>query len=138
MPGVQRRNPGEINGTADEAPAYGVKAGREGTSRAGGWPIVWAIYSQKEWEPMNGKGHAAPRAVNDRRAVSRIVCGEIDNERRPHKATSPRQKKLTRWRAGTCRICGEWSSYISQDHARRHGYKNADEMAHADVMDWTE
>ena len=68
---------------------------------------------------MNGKGHAAPRAVNDRRAVSRIVCGEIDNERRPHKATIPRQKKVTRWRAGTCRICGEWSSYISQDHAHR-------------------
>ena len=35
-------------------------------------------------------------------------------------------------------ICGEWSTYISQDHAHRHGYKNADEMARAGVMHWTE
>ena len=62
----------------------------------------------------------------------------IENATKDWHAPLPEQKHVTRWRAGTCTICGEWSTYISQDHAHRHGYKNADEMAHAGVMHWTE
>ena len=48
------------------------------------------------------------------------------------------QKKPSRWRAGICSICGEYMTYISQDHAHRHGFDSADEMAKAGVMRWAE
>lgn len=89
-------------------------------------------------ENMQKRGRTQPRPVNDRRHVAQIVCGEIENATKDWHAPLPEQKHVTRWRAGTCTICGEWSTYISQDHAHRHGYKNADEMAHAGVMHWTE
>ena len=43
-----------------------------------------------------------------------------------------------RWRAGICSICGEYMTYISEDHAHKHGFANADEMAKAGVMRWAE
>ena len=87
---------------------------------------------------MQKRQMTQPRPLNDRRHVSGIVCGEIENERKNWHSATPRQKCITRWRSGTCTLCGEWSTYISQDHAHRHGYQNADEMAHAGIMRWTE
>ena len=43
-------------------------------------------------------------------------------------------KHPTRFTSGVCRICGEWVEMITQDHAHRHGFKNADEMAKQGVI----
>jgi hypothetical protein len=43
-------------------------------------------------------------------------------------------KRPSRWNSGVCSICGKWVECITQDHARLHGYKNADEMAKAGVI----
>lgn len=43
-------------------------------------------------------------------------------------------KRFSRWNSGVCSICGKWVECITQDHARLHGYKNADEMAKAGIV----
>ena len=51
-----------------------------------------------------------------------------------YKAYTMRSKKPSKFRCGICSICGEWVEMITQDHAHRHGFKNADEMARAGVV----
>jgi len=34
----------------------------------------------------------------------------------------------------TCSLCGKWVEMITQEHAKEHGFKNADEMAKAGVI----
>lgn len=67
-----------------------------------------------------------------------MPCAVYEGQDHEKPPITVKQKAVTRWRAGTCRLCGEWSTYISQEHARRHGFRDADEMAKAGVMDWTE
>ena len=43
-------------------------------------------------------------------------------------------KRPSRWDSGVCSICGKWVEGITQEHAKEHGYKNADEMAKAGVI----
>lgn len=43
-------------------------------------------------------------------------------------------KNKSRWDSGVCSICGQWIECITQEHAKEHGYKNADEMAKAGVV----
>ncbi len=43
-------------------------------------------------------------------------------------------KRPSRWDSGVCSICGKWVECITQEHAKEHGYKNADEMAKAGVI----
>jgi len=43
-------------------------------------------------------------------------------------------KRYSRWNSGVCSICGKWVECITQEHAKSHGYKNADEMARDGVV----
>ena len=43
-------------------------------------------------------------------------------------------KRVSRWNSGVCSICGKWVECITQEHAKEHGYRNADEMARAGVV----
>ena len=43
-------------------------------------------------------------------------------------------KTPTRWHRGVCSICGEWCEMITHEHAHRHGFKDADEMAREGVV----
>jgi hypothetical protein len=51
-----------------------------------------------------------------------------------YRAYAIRSKRPSRYRCGICNICGEWVEMITQEHAHRHGFKNADEMAQAGVV----
>lgn len=78
------------------------------------------------------------RAHRGRKEISVALCAVYEGQDHMKPPVFLKQKVATRWRSGTCRLCGKWSTYISQEHARRHGFKDADEMAKAGVMDWTE
>ena len=43
-------------------------------------------------------------------------------------------KVKSRWNSGICSLCGKWVEMITQEHAREHGFKDADEMARAGVV----
>lgn len=62
----------------------------------------------------------------------------IERENHRGKPVIIRQRLPSRWRAGVCKICGESFDYISQDHAHKHGFKDADAMSKAEVVGWTE
>ena len=47
---------------------------------------------------------------------------------------SVKQKRKTRWDSGVCSLCGQWVDMITQEHAHRHGFKNADDMARAGII----
>jgi hypothetical protein len=74
----------------------------------------------------------------DRKHVAYGKAEQIERENHRKKPLVMRQKKPSRWRAGVCKICGESFTYISQDHAHKHGFANADEMAQAGVVGWME
>ena len=74
----------------------------------------------------------------DRKHVAYGKAEQIERENHRKKPLVMRQKKPSRWRAGICSICGEYMTYISQDHAHKHGFDSADEMAKAGVMRWAE
>lgn len=78
------------------------------------------------------------RMHRGRKEISLTLCAAYEGRDHAKPPIVLKQTHLTRWRSGTCRLCGEWSTYISQEHAHRHGFKDADEMAKAGVMDWTE
>jgi len=40
----------------------------------------------------------------------------------------------SRWNSGICSLCGKWVEMITQEYAKEHGFKNADEMARAGVV----
>lgn len=78
----------------------------------------------------------------DRRKICESECAIIEGEKkkqgRQSKGVRVKQRYPTRWRAGICTICGEFSLFVSNEHARRHGYKSGDEMARAGVIRWME
>ena len=45
-------------------------------------------------------------------------------------------KQRSRWQSGICKICGEYFDCITNEHAHRHGFPNADAMAKSDVVDF--
>lgn len=73
-----------------------------------------------------------------RKEIGQSICAIIEQDNHRHPAVVPRQVKPTRWRAGICKICGQWSTFVSNDHAQSHGFKDANEMVKAGVMKWTE
>ena len=73
-----------------------------------------------------------------RRQVLYQKADQIEREAHRGNPVILHQKKPSRWRAGICSICGEYTTYISQDHAHKHGFDSADEMAKAGVMRWAE
>lgn len=51
----------------------------------------------------------------------------MDKSRKFKRISSGKKKKApSRWSSG---ICGVWVNMITQDHAKVHGFMNADEMA---------
>ena len=74
----------------------------------------------------------------DRRQVSYGKCEqiEIQENRKKKPPLVLRQKKHTRWNRGFCKMCQEPFEYISQDHAKMHGFRNADDMAMSDQVVW--
>lgn len=64
------------------------------------------------------------------------IMRKKEQEKHPPARYRFHQKKPSRWRAGICKICGVYFTFISQDHARSHGFKNADEMAASDKVSW--
>lgn len=72
------------------------------------------------------------------RKISIMQCEMIerDNYSRKKKPVVIASKKRSRWQSGICKICGEYFDCITQEHAHRHGFKNADEMAQSDAVDF--
>lgn len=90
------------------------------------------------------KKRTQPRS-NTRHGVSReaislchdTICNDIEKERQKAKSWSDLQNVKTdsRWRAGTCKICGEHYDYcLTNYHASKHGFKNAEEMIQAGAV----
>ena len=62
------------------------------------------------------------------------ACHDIENTIRRGKAWNDLKntKHISRWKAGTCAICGEYMEYcITNYHAGLHGYKSAEAMIKA-------
>ena len=72
------------------------------------------------------------------RKISVMQCEMIerDNRMKEKKPVILAVKKCSRWQSGICKICGEYFDCITQDHAHKHGFKNADEMAQSDAVDF--
>ena len=70
--------------------------------------------------------------------ISAMQCEMIerDNCSRKKKSVVIASKKRSRWQSGICKIGGEYFDCITQDHARKHGFKSADEMAQSDAVDF--
>lgn len=72
------------------------------------------------------------------RTITKAVCEMIEQDNR--KEEKPPillpVKKRSRWQSGICKICGEYFDCITNEHAHRHGFKNADEMAKSDAVDF--
>ena len=65
------------------------------------------------------------------------VCYEIEKERKQFHSWRDLQntKQVSRWKAGTCKICGEYMACcITNYHASLHGFKNAEEMIEAGAV----
>ena len=59
------------------------------------------------------------------------ACADIEKQRVKAKAWNDLQntRHESRWRAGTCLICGEYMEYcITNYHAQLHGYKSAEDL----------
>jgi hypothetical protein len=59
------------------------------------------------------------------------ACADIEKQRVKAKAWNDLQntRHESRWRAGTCLICGEYMEYcITNYHAQLHGYKDAEAL----------
>ena len=75
----------------------------------------------------------------DRKYVGLQKAEQIDRDDKHKKPIVLKQKRATRWRGSVCSICGKYEpSYISNEHAHEHGFKNANEMAQAGVVKWLE
>lgn len=62
------------------------------------------------------------------------ACADIEKQRVKAKAWNDLQntRHNSRWRAGTCLICGEYMEYcITNYHAQLHGYKSAEAIIRA-------
>lgn len=80
-------------------------------------------------------------STENRKIVNRchdISCNEILRQDRfkpsPLCSITMKVKKRTKYTSGICNICGEWCDMITEEHARKHGFKNADDMAKAGVV----
>jgi hypothetical protein len=65
------------------------------------------------------------------------VCSQIEKEKKRIHSWHDLQntKSVSRWRAGTCLICGEYmSGCITHYHAELHGFKSAEEMIEAGAI----
>lgn len=90
-----------------------------------------SLWTSQRGDDMNHK-------YRIRLVVGMELRGIIDadnNRRRP--LTMEPNRKPSRWHSGTCSICGEWSEFITQEHAHRHGFKSPEEMAKSGCMRWT-
>lgn len=66
-----------------------------------------------------------------------IVCDDIERQMTKLKAWSNLKNTQyeSRWKAGTCKICGEHMEYcITHYHAQLHGYKRAEDLIKADMI----
>lgn len=72
------------------------------------------------------------------RKISVMQCEMIerDNHLKEKKPVVLAVKKRSRRQSGICKICGEYFDCITQGHAHKHGFKNADEMAQSDAVDF--
>jgi len=65
------------------------------------------------------------------------ACHSIEQTRIRNQAWSnlKQTRYESRWKAGTCAICGEYMEYcITNYHAHLHGYKSADAMIKAGMI----
>ena len=66
-----------------------------------------------------------------------VACYDIEAEYNKQKAWSNLQNTHheSRWKAGTCLICGEYMQYcITNYHANLHGYKTAEDLIKAGMI----
>ena len=62
------------------------------------------------------------------------ICADIEKQYTRIKAFASLKntRHASRWKAGTCKICGEYMEYcITNYHARLHGYKSAEALIKA-------
>ena len=65
------------------------------------------------------------------------LCSQIEKEKKRIHSWHDLQntKSVSRWRAGTCLICGEYmAGCITHYHAELHGFKSAEEMIEAGAI----
>lgn len=80
----------------------------------------------------------AGRRYVDRKTIGRQMVDYIEQDEARKPPIKLKRRDVTKWRAGVCRICGEYCQCITNEHAVSHGFQDADAMAKAGVMDWTE
>ena len=68
------------------------------------------------------------------RQCHEVTCNKIESKPPSFSDITRKNGHHTRWMKGLCSICGEWCEMITQEHAHRHGFKNADEMARAGIV----
>lgn len=70
--------------------------------------------------------------------ITKATCEMIeeDNKRAAKQPILLPVKKRSRWQSGICKICGEYFDCITNEHAHRHGFKNADAMAKSNIVDF--
>lgn len=71
-----------------------------------------------------------------RAQIGQTLAGAIETDNKQKSIIKFSTKYHTRWQPGICKICGEPFQMITQDHAHNHGFRNADEMAKSDIVDW--
>ena len=81
--------------------------------------------------------HIPYSMVKGIRRCHEMSCNRIEGDQAkpsPLANITMKTKTPTRWHRGVCSICGEWCEMITNEHAHRHGFKDADEMARAGVV----
>lgn len=78
-------------------------------------------------------GYHKPRTLEVQMRFNHDVsCSMIERDRlRKPPMTMPSPRHTSRWCSGCCRICGEHMECVTNLHAEKHGYKNANEMIKA-------
>ena len=81
--------------------------------------------------------HTASALAEQIDSCHAAACHDIENTKRRGVIWADLQntKHASRWRPGTCLICGEHMDYcITHYHAQLHGYKRAEDLIKAGVI----
>jgi hypothetical protein len=82
-------------------------------------------------------GYNKPKSLSDKiRHCHDVSCNMIEREHRKPAITLPRTKHVTRWAPGFCKICGEHMDVITHSHAELHGYKRAEDLITAGMINF--
>lgn len=75
----------------------------------------------------------------NRRDIGLIVADMVErdnyNAKKQKRASIlPYSKKKSRWVPGYCKLCREVYSFITHEHAAKHGFTSPDEMAKSNIV----